>query len=78
MGHGVNSAAHLHFKTSPKLFEQANNVTNEHIKRAAQILAKRRKASIDDSAEVKALCKQFVVVVACSIGSPYNAINYRR
>ena len=24
MRHGVNSAAHLQFKTSPKLFEQAN------------------------------------------------------
>jgi hypothetical protein len=52
MRHGVNLAAHLQFKTSPKLFEQANKATNEHIKRAAQILAKRGKASIDDSAAV--------------------------
>ena len=43
MRHGVNLAAHLQFKTSPKLFEQANKATNEHIKRAAQILAKREK-----------------------------------
>ena len=39
--HGVNLAAHLQFKTSQKIFEQANKATNEHIKRAAQILAKR-------------------------------------
>ena len=78
MRHGVNLAAHLQFKTSPKLFEQANKATNEHIKRAAQILAKRGKASIDDPAEVKALCKQVVAVSARTVGSPYNAINYRR
>jgi hypothetical protein len=62
MRHGVNLAAHLQFKTSPILFEQANKATNEHIKRAAQILAKRGKASINDHAEVKALCKQVVAV----------------
>ena len=78
MRHGVNLAAHLQFKTSPKLFKQANKATNEHIKRAAQILAKRRKACIDDPAEVKALCKQVVAVSARTVGSPYNAINYRR
>ena len=64
MRHGVNLAAHLQFKTSPKLFEQANKATNEHIKRVARILAKRGKASIDDPAEVKALCKQVVAVSA--------------
>ena len=48
MRHGVNLAAHLQFKTSATLLEQANKATNEHIKRAAQILAKRGKASIDD------------------------------
>jgi hypothetical protein len=42
MRYGVNLAAHLQFKTSPKLFEQANKATNEHIKRAAQNLAKRK------------------------------------
>jgi len=47
-------AARLQFKTSPKLFEQANKATNEHIKRAAWILAKKEKTSIDDPAEVKA------------------------
>ncbi len=41
MRHGVNLAAHLQFKTSPIFFEQANKATNEHIKRAARILAKR-------------------------------------
>jgi hypothetical protein len=34
MRHGVNSASHLQFKTLPKLFEQANKATNEHIKHA--------------------------------------------
>ena len=71
-------AAHLQFKTSPKLFEQAKKASNEHIKRAAQILAKRGIASIHVSAEVKAVCKQFVAVSARLIGSPYNAIDYRR
>ncbi len=33
MRHGVNLAAYLQFKTSPKLFEQANKASNEHIKR---------------------------------------------
>ncbi len=56
MRHRVNLAAYLQFETSPKLFAQANKATNEHIKRAAQILAKRGKASIDDLSEVKALC----------------------
>jgi hypothetical protein len=78
MRHGVNLAAHLQFKTSPKLCEQANKATNEHIKRATQILAKRGKASIDDPTEVKALCKQVVAISAGTLGSPYNAINYRR
>ncbi len=78
MRHGDNLASHLQFKTSPKLFEQANKVANEHIKRANQILAKRGKPSIDDPAEVKALCKQVVGVSARTVGSPYNAINYRR
>ncbi len=72
MRHGVNLAAHLQFKTSPKNFEQANKATNEHIKRAAQILAKRGKTSIDDTAEIKALCKQVVAVSARTVGSPYN------
>ncbi len=58
MHDGVNLAARLQFKTSPKLFEQANKATNEHIKRATQILAKRGKSSIDDPAEVEALYKQ--------------------
>ena len=49
-------AARLQFKTLPKLFEQANKATDEHIKRATQIPAKRGKASIDDPSEVKALC----------------------
>jgi hypothetical protein len=70
--------AHLQFKTSPQLFEQANKATNEHIKRAAQILAKQVKASIDYPAEVKAICKQVVAVSTRTVGSPYNAINYRR
>jgi hypothetical protein len=78
MRHGVNSAAHLQFKTSPRLFEQANKATNEHIKRAAQILANRGKASVDDPTEVKALCNKVVAVSAPTIGSPYSAINYRR
>ena len=78
MRHGVNSAAHLQFKTSPKLFEQTNKATIEHIKRASQILAKRGKASIVDPAEVKALCKQVATMFARIVGSPYNAINYRR
>ena len=56
MRHEFNLAAHLQFKTSPKLFEQASKASNGH-KRAAQILAKRGKASIDDPTEVKALCK---------------------
>jgi len=43
MRHGVNLATHLQFKTSPNLFEQVIKATNEHIKRAAQILAKRGK-----------------------------------
>ncbi len=51
--HGFNLSVHLQFKTSPKLFEQANKATNDHIKRAAQILAKRGKASIYDPSEVK-------------------------
>ena len=46
--------AYLQCRTSPKLFEQANKATNEHIKRAAWILAKKEKTSIDDPAEVKA------------------------
>jgi hypothetical protein len=72
-------ASHLQFKTSPKLVEQANKVTNEHIKRVAQIFAKRGKSSIDDPAEVKALYKQVVAAFARTIGSPlYNVINYRR
>ncbi len=71
-------AAHLQFKTSPKLFDQANKVTNEHIKRVAQILAKRGKASIDDPTKVKALCKEVVAVFARTNGSPYNTINCRR
>jgi len=50
--HGVYLAAHLQFKSSPKLFEQGNKATNEYIKHAAQILAKRGKASIDYPAEV--------------------------
>ncbi len=78
MRHGVSLSAHLQFKTSPKLFEQANKATNEYIKRAAQILDKRGKASIDDPAEVKTVCKQVVAVSARTIGSPYNDINYRR
>jgi hypothetical protein len=78
MRHGYNLAAHLQFKTSPKLFEQANNATNEHIKRALQILAKRGKESMDDPAEVKAFCKQVVAVSARKIGSRYNVIIYRR
>ena len=78
MRHGVNLAAHLQFKISPKLFEQANKATNEPIKYAAQILAKRGKASIDDPAEVKPLCKQCLAASARAIGSPYNANNYRR
>ncbi len=41
MRHKNNLVAHLQFKTSPKLFDQANKATNEHVKRAAQILAKR-------------------------------------
>ena len=68
----------MQFKTSPQLFEQANKATNEHIKRAAQILAKQVKASIDYPAEVKAICKQVVAVSTRTVGSPYNAINYRR
>ena len=71
-------AAHLRFKTSPNLCEQANKVTREHVKCASQILAKRGKASIDYPIEVKALCKQIFVVFARTIGSPYNDINYRR
>jgi len=70
--------AHFQFKISPKLIGQANKVANEHIKRATEILTKREKASIDDPAEVKALCKQVAAVSARTIGSPYNAINYRR
>ena len=78
MRHGVNLAAHLQFKTSPKLFEKANKATTEHIKRAAQILAKRGRPVVNDPDEVKALCKQVVAVSARTIGSPYNAITYRR
>ena len=78
MHHGVNLATHLQFKTSPKFVEQANKTTNERIKRAAQIRAKRGNTSIDDPTEVKALCKQVVAVSAKTIGSPYNDINYRR
>ena len=79
MRHGVNLTTHLQFKTSPKLFEQANKATNEHIKRAAHFLAKRLKACIGNPAEVKALCKQVVAVYARTIGSPYYSdINYRR
>jgi hypothetical protein len=52
MRNGVYLATRLPFKTSPKFFEQANNATSEHIKRAAQIFAKREKASMDDPAEV--------------------------
>ncbi len=63
MRHKVNLATHLQLKTSPKLFEQANKATIEHIKRAAQILAKRGKASIDDPTNVKALCNQVVAVL---------------
>jgi hypothetical protein len=48
MRHAVNLAPHLQLKTSPKLFAQPNNATNEHITRATQIIAKPRKASIDD------------------------------
>ncbi len=76
MRHGVSLATHLQFKTSPKVFEQANKATNDHIKRAAQIVAKRGKTSIEDPAEVKALCKQVVAVSARTVGSPYNAIYY--
>jgi hypothetical protein len=74
----VNLAAHLQFKTSPKLFEQANKETNKQIKRAAQILATRGKASIEDPAEVKTLCKQVVAISVLTVGSPYNANNYIR
>jgi hypothetical protein len=76
--HGVNLAAHLQFKTPPKLFDQANKATNEHIKRTAQILAKTRKASIDEPAEVKVVSKVVVAISLRTVGSPYNAINYRR
>ena len=69
MRHGVNLAAHLQFRTSPKLCEQASKATNEHIKRAAQILAMRGKASIGNPTEVKVLCKQVVAVSARTIGS---------
>ena len=55
MRHGVNLAANLLFKTSPKLFEQSNRSTNHHIKHADHIIAKRGKASIYDPVEVKAL-----------------------
>ena len=41
------------------------------------VLAKRGKASIYDSAEVKAVCKQVVAISARIGGSPYNAISYR-
>jgi hypothetical protein len=51
MRHGINLAAHLRFKTSPKLFEQSNKATNEQLKRAAEILSKREKVSIDDPVE---------------------------
>jgi len=79
MRHEVNLAAHLQIKTSPTLFEQANKATNGHIKRVPQILAKRGKTRIDDPAvEVNALCKQVVAFIAQTIGSSYNAINYRR
>jgi len=60
MRYGVYFAAHLYFTT---YWKQANKATNEHIKRATQILAKLGKASIDDPAEVKALCKQVVAVL---------------
>ncbi len=73
MRHGVNSAAHLQFQTSPKLFEQANKATNEHIKRASQILAKRGKASMDDPAKDKALRKnllQFLHVQSVHLTMP--------
>ncbi len=63
MRHGVNVAAHPRFKTLHNLFEQAKKATNERIKRAVQIFAKTGKASIDDSAEVKDMCKQVVAVL---------------
>jgi hypothetical protein len=40
MRQGVNLVAHLQFKTSPTLFEQANKATKEIIKRGTKILAK--------------------------------------
>jgi hypothetical protein len=78
MRHVENLTPYLKFKTSSKLFEQANKAINELIKRATQNLAKRGKTSIDDPAKVKALCKQAIVVYAWAIRSPYNAIYYRR
>jgi hypothetical protein len=62
-------AACLQFKTSPKLFEQANKATDEHTKRGTQIPVKRGKTSIGDPSEVKALCQQVVAVSARTLGS---------
>jgi hypothetical protein len=43
MHRGVNLAAHLQFKTSPKLVEQATKATNKHIKCATQFSLREEK-----------------------------------
>jgi hypothetical protein len=80
MRHGVNLAAHLQLKNSPKIFKQANKATIMSTLSAQRrfLLSEENQAYIDDPAEVKALCKQVVTVSARTVGSPYKAINYRR
>lgn len=55
---GVNLASHLAFKTSPGRFKTASNATNEHVKRVAEIIARRGRPKAEDAEEVKALHSQ--------------------
>ena len=75
--HGVNLAAHLQFKASPDQFHTANQATADHIKRSAEILAKRGRPRQSDPPPVHALCKQVTAVAARVPGSHYSAKHFR-
>ena len=74
---GVNLASYLSFKTSPSRFQTASRATSGHVKRVAEIVARRGRPKATDAPEVKALHSQVVAVSARVPGSPFNALNFK-
>lgn len=74
---GVNLAAYLSFKASPRQFMTAREATSSDVMKVAEMLARRGRPDASHTDKVKALYKQVVSVSARVKGSPFNSLAHR-